>query len=150
MKPDDASCAAADLKSQTIRWAPAMAPAKSQAEGGKAVLAELCRLNWNPWYSLAGRRGYSADDAQDLMPRFSLHAATADARRGKPLTFDPLQILLEIGESEGMPSAEGAGNELGIAFAGVKTLIHRTRKTACCYFAWRSVGRYRISWRSTK
>lgn len=128
MEPDDASCGAADSKFHTGQWALVMAAAKSQAQGGTAVLAELRRLHWNALCSFARRRGYSADDGQDLASSFSLHAARADGRQGKSLTFDPLQILLGIGDSEGMPSAEGVGNELRIGIAGVKTLIHRTRK----------------------
>ena len=128
MKPDHASCGAADSKFHTIQWALVMAAAKSQAQGDTAVLAELRRLHWNALCSFARRRGYSADDGQDLALSFFLHAATADGGQGKSLTFDPLQILLGIGDSEGMPSAEGVGNERRIGIAGVKTLIHRTRK----------------------
>jgi hypothetical protein len=58
-----------------------MASAQSWAEGGKAALAELCRIYWYPLYSLA-RRGDSPEDAQDLIQGFFLHRRMAGLRRG--------------------------------------------------------------------
>src|SRR6516165_12521569 len=57
----------------TTLWTLVMISAQSQAEGGKAALAELCRIYWYPLYSFARRRGYSPHDAQDLTQRFFLH-----------------------------------------------------------------------------
>ena len=50
-----------------------MSAAQSQAQGGPAALAELCRLYWYPLYIFARRRGHSPDDAQDLTQGFFLH-----------------------------------------------------------------------------
>ena len=50
-----------------------MRAAQSQAQGGQAALAELCRLYWYPLYIFARRRGHSPDDAQDLTQSFFLH-----------------------------------------------------------------------------
>ena len=50
-----------------------MNAAQSQAQGGQAALAELCRLYWYPLYIFARRRGHSPDDAQDLTQGFFLH-----------------------------------------------------------------------------
>ena len=57
----------------TTLWTLVMVSAQSQAEGGKAALAELCRIYWYPLYSFARRRGYSPHDAQDLTQGFFLH-----------------------------------------------------------------------------
>src|ERR1700741_307559 len=57
----------------TTRWTLVIASAQSQAEGGKAALAELCRLYWYPLYAFARRRGRSPHDAQDLTQGFFMH-----------------------------------------------------------------------------
>jgi len=57
----------------TTRWTLVMTSAQSQAEGGKAALAELCRIYWYPIYSFARRRGSSPHDAQDYTQGFFLH-----------------------------------------------------------------------------
>ena len=57
----------------TTRWTIVKRAAQSQAPGGPSALAELCRNYWYPLYIFARRRGYSADDAQDLAQGFFLH-----------------------------------------------------------------------------
>ena len=57
----------------TTRWTLVMVSAQSQIEGGRAALAELCRIYWYPLYSFARRRGHSAHDAQDLTQGFFMH-----------------------------------------------------------------------------
>jgi RNA polymerase sigma factor (sigma-70 family) len=57
----------------TTRWTLVIASAQSQAEGGKAALAELCRLYWYPLYAFARRRGRSPHDAQDLTQGFFMY-----------------------------------------------------------------------------
>ena len=57
----------------TTRWTLVMVSAQSQIEGGRAALAELCRIYWYPLYSFARRRGHSPHDAQDLTQGFFMH-----------------------------------------------------------------------------
>ena len=57
----------------TTRWTLVMVSAQSQVEGGRAALAELCRIYWYPLYSFARRRGHSPHDAQDLTQGFFMH-----------------------------------------------------------------------------
>jgi RNA polymerase sigma factor (sigma-70 family) len=57
----------------TTRWTIVMRAAQSQAAGGQAALADLCRVYWYPLYILARRRGHSPDDAQDLTQSLFLH-----------------------------------------------------------------------------
>ena len=73
MKPEYDSRGMGGAQFHTTRWTLVMVSAQSQAEGGKAALAELCRLYWYPLYSFARRRGYSTHDAQDLTQGFFLH-----------------------------------------------------------------------------
>src|ERR1700692_193973 len=73
MEPEFDPSGAAGAQFHTTRWTLVMVSAQSQAEGGKAALAELCRLYWYPLYSFARRRGYSTHDAQDLTQGFFLH-----------------------------------------------------------------------------
>jgi RNA polymerase sigma factor (sigma-70 family) len=73
MKPEFDSRVSGGAQFHTTRWTVVMAAAHSQAEGGKAALAELCELYWYPLYSFARRRDYSPHDAQDLTQGFFLH-----------------------------------------------------------------------------
>jgi DNA-directed RNA polymerase specialized sigma24 family protein len=73
MKPEFDSSEAAGAQFHTTLWTLVMVSAQSQAEGGKAALAELCRIYWYPLYSFGRRRGYSPPDAQDLTQGFFLH-----------------------------------------------------------------------------
>jgi len=73
MKPEFESRGGAGAQFHTTLWTLVMVSAQSQAEGGKAALAELCRIYWYPLYSFARRRGYSPHDAQDLTQGFFLH-----------------------------------------------------------------------------
>ena len=75
MKPkfDPSGEAPGGAQFNTTRWTLVMVSAQSQATGGKAALAELCRIYWYPLYSFVRRRGYSPHDAQDHTQGFFLH-----------------------------------------------------------------------------
>ena len=66
----------------TTRWTIVMKAAQSQAQGGQAALADLCRVYWYPLYIFARRRGHSPDDAQDLTQSFFLHLLERRALSG--------------------------------------------------------------------
>ena len=55
--------------------------AQSQAPGSQAALAELCRIYWYPIYAFVRRRGYDAEEAQDLTQGFLLHLLDHKALR---------------------------------------------------------------------
>jgi RNA polymerase sigma factor (sigma-70 family) len=57
---------------RTTRWSVVLLSAKTQACGAQAALADLCELYWYPLYAFVRRRGYSAEDAQDLTQGFFL------------------------------------------------------------------------------
>jgi RNA polymerase sigma-70 factor (ECF subfamily) len=56
----------------TTRWSLILSGANSKdAEANtRAALAELCRIYWRPIFAFISRRGYSAEDAEDLTQDF--------------------------------------------------------------------------------
>ena len=58
----------------TTRWSLVLAGANADGDQQKAAeaLAELCRTYWRPIFSYVCRRGYSAEDAQDITQDFFL------------------------------------------------------------------------------
>jgi RNA polymerase sigma factor (sigma-70 family) len=73
VKPDHGPPVEGAASFHTTRWTIVMKAAQSQAQGGQAALADLCRVYWYPLYIFARRRGHSPDDAQDLTQSFFLH-----------------------------------------------------------------------------
>ncbi len=56
----------------TTRWSLILSGADSKGAGKetRAALAELCRIYWRPIFAFISRRGYSAEDAEDLTQDF--------------------------------------------------------------------------------
>jgi RNA polymerase sigma-70 factor (ECF subfamily) len=77
----------------TTQWSLIVRAAESGTAGGRAALAELCRIYWYPLYGFARRRGLAPADAEDLTQGFladllARDAVTqADATRGRFRTF---------------------------------------------------------------
>ena len=67
--------------------------AQSQAPGYKQALADLCKLYWYPLYAFVRHRGYSPEDAQDLVQGLFLHLieyrtlSRVDRSKGKFRSF---------------------------------------------------------------
>jgi RNA polymerase sigma factor (sigma-70 family) len=57
---------------RTTHWSVVLLSAQTQVPGSRTALADLCRLYWYPLYAFVRRRGYSAEDAQDLTQGFFL------------------------------------------------------------------------------
>ena len=59
----------------------------------RQALEQLCRMYWYPLYAFSRRRGYTAEDAQDLTQAFFAQmieknsVARADRERGKFRVF---------------------------------------------------------------
>ena len=66
---------------------------QSQADGSKDAFADICKLYWYPLYGFIRRRGYSAEDAEDLVQGFFVHLiehktlSRADRSKGKFRNF---------------------------------------------------------------
>jgi len=73
VKDDQSSLAGSVNRFQTTRWSVVLLSAQSQAPGYKQALADLCKLYWYPLYAFIRHRGYSPEDAQDLVQGFFLH-----------------------------------------------------------------------------
>ncbi|MBV8227247.1 MAG: hypothetical protein JO232_18875, partial [Verrucomicrobia bacterium] len=73
VKDDQSSPAGGVNRFQTTRWSVVLVSAQSQAPGYKQALADLCKLYWYPLYAFVRHRGYSPEDAQDLVQGFFLH-----------------------------------------------------------------------------
>jgi RNA polymerase sigma factor (sigma-70 family) len=58
---------------QSTRWSVVLVSAQSQAPGCKEAFADLCKLYWYPLYAFIRHRGYSPEDAEDLVQGFFLH-----------------------------------------------------------------------------
>ena len=54
----------------TTHWSVVLLAARGMAPGADAAMERLCRTYWYPLYSYVRRRGYSAEDGQDLTQEF--------------------------------------------------------------------------------
>ncbi|MBV8281209.1 MAG: sigma-70 family RNA polymerase sigma factor [Candidatus Eremiobacteraeota bacterium] len=78
---------------RTTNWSAVLLSAQSELPGSQAALADLCRLYWYPLYAFVRRRGYSAQDAEDLTQSFFLSLLErkslrkADPEKGKFRSF---------------------------------------------------------------
>jgi RNA polymerase sigma factor (sigma-70 family) len=77
----------------TTRWSIVLGACDRSAAEAHAALAELCRAYWYPLYALIRRKGYNADDAQDLTQTYFARLlekgviAAADRRKGRFRAF---------------------------------------------------------------
>jgi len=54
----------------TTHWSVVLTAGRSDSTDARAALEKLCRTYWHPIYAFVRRRGYSAEDAQDLTQEF--------------------------------------------------------------------------------
>src|SRR3982074_1066538 len=66
---------------RTTHWSVVLRSAQTQVPGSQTALADLCKLYWYPLYAFVRRRGYSAEDAQDLTQGFFLSLLDRKALR---------------------------------------------------------------------
>lgn len=77
----------------TTHWSVVLAASHSDDRMTEAALARLCETYWYPLYAYARRRGYSAEDAQDLTQDFFARLlrrnwlADANQSKGRFRTF---------------------------------------------------------------
>jgi RNA polymerase sigma factor (sigma-70 family) len=93
MKDDQSSLGGGVNRFQTTRWDVVLHSAQSKTSGCKEALADLCKLYWYPLYAFIRHRGYSPEDAQDLVQGFFLHLieyktlSRVDRSKGKFRSF---------------------------------------------------------------
>src|SRR5438093_10200841 len=77
----------------TTHWSVVMAAGDGESESAQRALETLCRAYWYPIYVYVRRKGYGADEAQDLTQEFFAqliakeHLRLADQQKGKFRTF---------------------------------------------------------------
>lgn len=77
----------------TTHWSVILEAGRRGTEQAPAALDRLCRQYWQPLYGFARRKGYGAEDAQDLTQSFfgqfirKALAGAADPARGRFRTF---------------------------------------------------------------
>lgn len=54
----------------TTRWTMVLAAGRRSSPGSDQALAELCQTYWYPLYAFIRRRGYTREDAEDLVQAF--------------------------------------------------------------------------------
>jgi RNA polymerase sigma factor (sigma-70 family) len=72
MEPNESFAGGEADRFRTTHWSVVLLSAQTQVPGSRTALADLCRLYWYPLYAFVRRRGYSAEDAQDLTQSFFL------------------------------------------------------------------------------
>jgi RNA polymerase sigma factor (sigma-70 family) len=72
MKPNESLTGGDAGRFRTTHWSAVLLSAQTQVPGSQTALADLCRLYWFPLYAFVRRRGYTAEDAQDLTQGFFL------------------------------------------------------------------------------
>src|SRR5438552_8143302 len=77
----------------TTQWSVVLSAGHSDTLSARAALERLCQSYWYPLYAYVRRRGYSAEDAEDLTQAFfarllsSDFFAQADRERGRFRSF---------------------------------------------------------------
>jgi RNA polymerase sigma-70 factor (ECF subfamily) len=77
----------------TTHWTVVLAAQRSNSTRAHAALSSLCQAYWYPLYAFVRRRGFDADEAQDLTQEFFArlleknYLQTADRQRGRFRTF---------------------------------------------------------------
>jgi len=93
VKRDQSSPAGGANRFLTTRWSVVLVSAQSQAPGSNEAFADLCKLYWYPLYAIIRHRGYSAENAEDLVQGFFLHLvehkslSRVDRSKGKFRSF---------------------------------------------------------------
>jgi len=92
---------------QTTRWSVVLASAQSRAPGYKEAFADICKIYWYPLFGFVRHRGYSPEDAEDLVQGFFLYLvehktlSRVDQSKGKvPVFFADLPSEFSFGQGE--------------------------------------------------
>src|SRR5215210_5880124 len=104
----------------TTRWTLVVAAADLQRKDARSALVSLCEIYWYPLYAYVRRRGYPADQAQDLTQEFFvrildgryLDRADADKGRFRAFLLTSLKFFLADEADRHRAQKRGGGNVL--------------------------------------
>jgi hypothetical protein len=111
----------------TTRWSLVVAAGDSQRKDARSALVSLCEHYWYPLYAYLRRRGYRAEEAQDLTQEFFIRVLEgrsldrADPEKGR------FRSLRDCGGQSDAPYAALA-QEMNTSEGALKVAIHRLRK----------------------
>src|SRR5215208_6485991 len=106
----------------TTRWTLVVAAGDPQRTEARSALAVLCEAYWYPLYAYVRRRGYPADQAQDLTQEFFvrvldgryLDRADADKGRFRAFILTSLKFFLADEADRHRAQKRGGGNVLSL------------------------------------
>jgi DNA-directed RNA polymerase specialized sigma24 family protein len=82
-----------DQRFTTTHWSVVLAAGQGSAPGAQEALERLCQTYWYPLYAYVRRKGYGAEDAQDLTQEFFArllarnYLRVADRNKGRFRSF---------------------------------------------------------------
>ena len=94
----------------TTRWTLVIAAADPQRKEARSALVSLCEGYWYPLYAYVRRRGYPADQAQDLTQEFFIRVLEgryldrADPEKGRFRAFILTSLKFFLADEGGPPS----------------------------------------------
>jgi RNA polymerase sigma factor (sigma-70 family) len=106
----------------TTRWTLVIAAADPQRKEARSALVSLCESYWYPLYAYVRRRGYPADEAEDLTQEFFvrmldgryLDRADADKGRFRAFVLTSLKFFLADEADRHRAQKRGGGNVLSL------------------------------------
>src|SRR5262244_3099973 len=109
----------------TTRWTLVVAAGNPEQKETRSALASLCENYWYPLYAYLRRRGYPADEAQDLTQEFFIRVLEgryldrADPERGRFRSFilTSLKFFVADEEDRHRASKRGGGMVVSLEFS---------------------------------
>jgi RNA polymerase sigma-70 factor (ECF subfamily) len=109
----------------TTRWTLVIAAADPQRKEARSALVSLCEGCWYPLYAYVRRRGYPADQAQDLTQEFFIgvlegrYLDRADPEKGRFRAFllTSMKFFLADEADRNRAQKRGGGNVLSLEFS---------------------------------
>jgi RNA polymerase sigma-70 factor (ECF subfamily) len=106
----------------TTRWTLVVAAGDARRKDARSALVSLCENYWYPLYAYLRRRGYPADEAQDLTQEFFIRVLEgryldrADPERGRFRSFLLTSLKFFVADEDDRRSAHKRGGGVLVPF----------------------------------